>query len=215
MSLSAWMTLLLRHLSRAALLALLVTSSNVSGAQGPETARQRNVDAPLRWTTKPMRVDRAEQDLPRIEDRRKSDPFPDILYVPPSVRTPDSVTFQVDGTIHRLAYLAPVPSQKVCVEETGRKWACGLRARMALRTLIAGKQIRCKSIAEGEDAFKIVHCELAVGRSLAEELLKAGAAVGSGVLDDDLGAMERQARTSRSGIWADSQFSRDHPERSR
>ncbi|WP_148259326.1 thermonuclease family protein [Polymorphum gilvum] len=172
------------------------------------------------WTTKPVRIDPKRQELPRAPDRVS--PYPDTMYVPPSVRVPNSVTFQVKGTVYRLAVLEPVPPQMVCREASGQRWACGLRARMNLRAMIAGKQIACRRIGVAADDGRppeaapkadpgpvLVDCVRGVDR-IALDLLRSGSAVAARDLGGDLGDLaadlataEAFARDLRAGIWSD------------
>ncbi len=151
-------------------------------------------------------MDRKNQKLPRAPDRRLSEPFPDHIYIPKSVRVSDSATFQVDDDIFRLAFLDPVPPQKVCKTVEGRRWSCGLRARTNLRAMIAGKQIKCRHTGQTEQGVRLVNCEVHFGATLAEDLLRSGSAI----IKPDAPAELTKAATvgveTRAGIWGDAEF---------
>ncbi|MEP4034696.1 hypothetical protein [Roseibium polysiphoniae] len=158
------------------------------------------------WTDKPVRIDRAKQDLERLPDRRLNEAFPNIMYVPKSVRITDSVTFSYRDEVFRLAHIAPVPSQMVCRAQDGRRWSCGLRARMNLRAMIAGKQFRCRKLAEEATAHYLVECQLANGQTVAELLLRSGSALGVKPIAPDLEQAEAFAISMRAGIWSDADY---------
>lgn len=194
-------------------LALLLVSGGMAQAQDPALTEPNTppVGSAVRWTSKPMRVDPAKQTMPRIQDRRLSADYPELLYVPRSVRTPDSVTFVLSAKTYRMTGIDPVPPQKVCKAREGRRWACGLRSRMALRNMISGKQIRCRVLKEMPEGEQLVDCELEYGVRLSEALLKEGAALAETQLADPvLATAAETARESRNGVWEDPAFFSAH-----
>ncbi len=158
------------------------------------------------WTTEPVRVDRKNQKMPRAPDRRLSEPFPDHIYIPKSVRVSDSATFQVGDDIFRLAFLDAIPPQKVCKTEEGRRWSCGLRARTNLRAMIAGKQIKCRQTGQTEKGVSLVNCEVHFGATLAEDLLRSGSATVKPDAPVELAKAAIFGVETRAGIWSDVEF---------
>ncbi|WP_346911917.1 hypothetical protein [uncultured Roseibium sp.] len=174
-----------------------------------QNAKQTDQDAgntKVLWTTEPVRVDRKNQKLPRAPDRRLSEPFPDHIYIPKSVRVSDSTTFQVGDDIFRLAFLEPIPPQKVCKTEEGRRWSCGLRARTNLRAMIAGKQIKCRQTGQTEQGVPLVNCEVHFGVTLAEDLLRSGSATMTPDAPVELTKASTFGVETRAGIWSDAEF---------
>ena len=158
------------------------------------------------WTTEPVRVDRKNQKLPRAPDRRLSEPFPDHIYIPKSVRVSDSTTFQVGDDMFRLAFLEPIPPQKVCKTVEGRRWSCGLRARTNLRAMIAGKQIKCRKTRQTEQGVPLVNCKVHFGATLAEDLLRSGSAIIKPDAPGELTKASTFGVETRAGIWNDAEF---------
>ncbi|GGB59773.1 hypothetical protein GCM10011316_34780 [Roseibium aquae] len=193
-------------------------AGDTAASAGPAEPQER-----LLWTREPVRVDPKAQTLPRLPDRASDHPFPQSLFLPRSVRVTDSVSFAFGDTRYRLSGLDPVPPAQVCLEEQGQRMACGLRARMTLRTLIAGRLLRCRTVLPAEndmaendvsdnDAMK-VDCVQGVQR-LAEALVSAGHAfVADPVRYPDLDSLEKTARNDQRGVWADPQIRGARPER--
>ncbi|MBO6759062.1 MAG: thermonuclease family protein [Roseibium sp.] len=157
------------------------------------------------WTTKPTRVDPKSMELPRVPDRRLSNPYPDILYVPNSVRVPDSVTFRVRGKTYRLQDVDPVPPKKVCGNADTGRWACGLKARLALRSMIAGRQIQCSTSKPSGAEGRLVRCATNL-TDIASALVEIGAALARENGPPNLGEASLKARKARAGIWRDPTF---------
>jgi hypothetical protein len=109
------------------------------------------------WTSQPKPVDRNAPQLPRIAAVPKIDPYPLILVVPETVRTSDNVTFSTPDGRYRLANVEQRQPNEICKEASGKRWACGLRLRMALRAKIAGRVFRCRMIAADSDP-KAIEC---------------------------------------------------------
>lgn len=173
---------------------------------------------PLLWTRDPVRVDRARQALPRVPDKVPADSSDSgrlILRIPrpPDVR--DSTGFAVGGAAYRIAEVAEVTAGRVCTGARGQRWACGLRARVALAELIRGRTLSCLPV-EAEPAgaaggstgaVRLVDCRIGE-RSLAVEMVRAGWATPlspGGVLAREADA----ARAARRGIHGDGPTAED------
>lgn len=156
------------------------------------------------WTQQPVRVAPEAQDLKRLPDRGAFDPYPMQFFVKPFVRVPDSVTFTIDDVTYRLFNIEPVPARMICRDLEGRRFACGLRARMTLRAMIAGKVLNCRRIDGPREAVVYVSC--AVGADpLAESLVRAGAARAVVPVPPHLAEAQAFALGLRIGLWSDAE----------
>ena len=158
------------------------------------------------WTLTPQRVDRSQQSLPRLPDKRLDDGYPDALYVPRSVRILDSVTFRVKGKIYRFMDVDPVPPAMICTAEDQQRWACGLRARLALRSVVAGRNLRCKQALDAGSSVLRLDCRGSDGARIASRLIRLGAAILRPGGPVDLTDATKTAVQQRAGIWRDAEF---------
>lgn len=106
-----------------------------------------------------------------------------------------------DGKRLRLSGIAAVPAGALCESAVGGRWACGLRAYVALRNFVHNKEIRCEILAERADgAFARCHRER---MNLSLWLLSEGWALyDSTTPDEALFKAGEDARKSGRGIWA-------------
>lgn len=166
-----------------------------------EQIRERIGGAVL-WTDKPVRVDPDRFQLRRAPARLAHAAYPDRIYVPRFVRVSDSTSFEIDGRAYRLFNVAPVSTRMICRDVEGRRFACGHRARMTLRGLITGKMLACRAIGGPPSPDRLVACELN-NRSLAEQLVRAGAAQAMAPIPPFLRDAHRFALDLRVGLWSD------------
>lgn len=153
-----------------ALVALAAVEIGGAAAQEPG-ALPREPGPRLRWTDKPVRVDREAQDLERLPDDLREDPYPMILEFPPrSLRVENSATFTLDGRPYRVANVEPRERREICADPLGRRLACGARGRAGLRSLLIGRRLACRIESE-RAAATIVECGLG-GESLSQRLLR-------------------------------------------
>jgi endonuclease YncB( thermonuclease family) len=195
------------------LLLMVLLFDPVHEAFASDNATVESSGTQVLWTNKPVRVDQKKQNLPRAVDRRLSDAFPEVFYVPKSVRVSDSVTFRIRNEEFRLAYLDPVPPQMVCRAEDGTRWSCGLRSRMNLRSMIAGKQIKCRRVNPPEADIPHMNCIIGYEQTLAANLLRSGSATPVGRLPEDLGEAANFAIETRAGIWSDGDYYKSYLDR--
>ena len=159
---------------------------------------------PLRWTREPVRIDRDAQQLPRAPALVREEAFPLDLRISQKVKVPDSATFEFDGKTYRLAAIEPIPPFQICQDRQGRKWACGLQSRLALRNLLTGSFIECRAVevdAEGRERFECLHS----GRQLGALMVEKGWAVPTSPPQGALEAARLQAQQGREGYWADAE----------
>jgi endonuclease YncB( thermonuclease family) len=182
-------------------LAVLVSLS----LAGHGFAQSSGSDQPI-WTDQPVRVDRDKQDFERVgpppaaaNAQAEADRFTVRLGASSHPTVLDSVSFSAGGTRYRLSGLEPVPSAKVCRNKDGLRWACGLRARASLSSLLNGQPVRCAPDGKVED-FELVECRR-LGRDLGEVQARAGHAMATA----GSRYMEKQAaaKAASEGIWGD------------
>ena len=96
---------------------------------------------------------------------------------------------------------------QVCMDESGRRWACGLQARAALHNVLAGRSLMCAPRMSGQRQDLTAVCTLtgpgmtAEGVPIARELVRRGWARPSDPQDGDLVDAEAAARKERAGLW--------------
>ena len=133
---------------------LLVAVLAGSAALNPATA-QTNSGDPV-WSSKPTRVDKTHQSLERLPPKLAeptADKYPLKLKRALPFRVIDSVSFVHGGKKYRLIDLDAVPAAKICAKEDGqRRWACGLKSRVALAGLLRGKPDSLRTV-EREGRF--------------------------------------------------------------
>lgn len=116
-------------------------------------------------------------------------------------------TVAEDGTLHAGGKhltplgLAMVAADMLCESPTSGRWACGLRAYVALRNFVHNKEIKCEILAERADgALARCHRERT---NLSLWLLAEGWALyDSSAPDDALFKAAEDARKNGRGIWA-------------
>jgi endonuclease YncB( thermonuclease family) len=171
----------------------------------PATAQSQTSDEPV-WTDRPVRIDRDNQDFERIGPspeaaaaQAEADRFT-LHFTPRSPLTVvDSVTFESLGTRYRLAGLEPVPANRICRNDRGERWACGLRARASLSSLLKSEPVRCAPQGTVDDV-EAVECQR-LGRDLAEAQVRDGHAIASA--GGDYVDREATARAASEGVWGD------------
>ena len=190
----------LRHgLASLVVLALLALVRPATAESDPPPRRR---DTPPIWTTTPTRID------PTRDLRQRIEPSPVARLEPRALvrgaRVGEPGVLLLDGRRHRLFGLAPLDPTRLCGEPTGRRWACGLRARGALVVLVGGRTLRCRPV-EAATEPPVIDC-LWQEHSLSERLIADGWAD----LDDDgradptLAAALAEARRHARGLWSTS-----------
>jgi endonuclease YncB( thermonuclease family) len=107
----------------------------------------------------------------------------------------------------RFQYVAVPPQEMICRGPAGVRWACGLRARIALNSFVKdrNRSIECE-VKEEADAVLLRLCR-AGAIELNHWLLSNGwAELAAGVSDPVLIAAERTARQNFLGIWGNGGF---------
>jgi endonuclease YncB( thermonuclease family) len=166
----------------------------------PAPPAAASVDRQPNWTASVQKVDPASSTQVRVEPEKVVVPYPEVLAVPRTVRTIDSVTILIGDQEVRLSGLVPVPPSASCQRRGGGQWACGLRGRSAFRSLVGGKALQCRNITLATDP-RVVDCQLS-GERLAKTLVAAGWALPEEKGDADLDAALAAARQAKAGVWA-------------
>ena len=92
-----------------------------------------------------------------------------------------------------------------CLDPQGQSYACGERARTALRRLVGERPVRC--LREGRDRFGrvLAPCSSASGEELNSVLVRTGWAVAyAGADGNAYRRIEREAQRARAGLWTGS-----------
>ena len=152
------------------------------------------------WTSGQVVIDPTKVPLPRLPPLTNPDPYNQLLSVPGNVRADNGAAFEFDRQGFRIARIDVPPTSAVCTNPDGIRWACGQRARMALRLLIAGKTLRCRPIEKASSEVS-VDCLLG-SKSIAAALIEGGWAVPAPPVDDSLAKSLAEAQSKRAGAWA-------------
>jgi len=123
------------------------------------------------------------------------------------VRIASNGQLQSNGGALKLYGISLPPRQKVCVTASGTRWACGLRAYIALRNLFAQRSLSCQPKDDDKPAAakmpRLVVCKID-DADVALSLLQDGLAdLAAGVSDQAYIAAESLAKSKKIGLWAD------------
>ena len=131
----------------------------------------RNVKLDVRaeslWTNAPVKVANAQhQQFERLPV--PPDPYPLKFRADGRWRALDNYRFSFNGVSYRVAELEPIERSRVCIDEQGRRFACGLNAFKALGNIVRGKFLECRILSD-EDAERTAECVIE-GKTLAQIL---------------------------------------------
>lgn len=114
------------------------------------------------------------------------------------MRVVDGDTLEIDGKIYRLNGIdAPEHGQKC-----GR-WACGKEATEALKSILAGRTVRCQPLSKDGYGRIIATC-YADGQDIGEMMVEAGIAWAFVKYSDAYEEAELNAKAKALGIWSGS-----------
>jgi hypothetical protein len=107
----------------------------------------------------------------------------------------------------RFQHVAVPPQEMICRGPAGVRWACGLRARIALNSFVKdrNRSIECE-VKEEADAVLLRLCRAGAIELNHWLLSKGWAELAAGVSDPVLIAAERTARQNFLGIWGNGGF---------
>jgi endonuclease YncB( thermonuclease family) len=107
----------------------------------------------------------------------------------------------VDGKAIKFTGTTILPSDVLCENETGGRWACGLRAYVALRNFVHGKEIKCEALQSTKDVT-ISRC-FRDRVNVSEWILGEGWALyDEAARDEALSYAAVEAQKNARGIWA-------------
>lgn len=150
-------------------------NTTVIGFDGRFVAPVRPADE-VRWSSEPQVVDPQAAAMPRVEAREAADDGPggEIIVFSERPEFLDSVTFAVSGGVRmRFAGVEGIAFNAICTGPDGARWACGNRARGAIRELLGGNALVCRRRDPAPDGAVLVTC-LLDGRDFAATLVGRG-----------------------------------------
>ena len=107
----------------------------------------------------------------------------------------------LDGKTIKFTGTTVLPPDVLCESDTGGRWACGLRAYVALRNFVHGKEIKCESLQATTDAT-ISRC-FRDRANVSEWMIGEGWALyDEAARDQALSRAAEDARKNARGIWA-------------
>ena len=113
----------------------------------------------------------------------------------------DDGIISASGKTLRLFGVNTVANDALCETPAGSRWACGLRAHVALRNFVHNKRIKCETLSENS-AGPILRC-YRERINISEWLLAEGWALyDEAAKDEALAAAARDAEKNARGIWA-------------
>jgi endonuclease YncB( thermonuclease family) len=118
-----------------------------------------------------------------------------------TARVLDGDTVEIGSTTIRLEGIDAPESDQLCLNRTGRPWACGVEARDRLAAEAAGREWTCK--IEGQDQYgrALATCAVA-GQNINRWLVRHGWALAFIRYSTAYVSDERAARDARRGLWA-------------
>ncbi|WP_312945846.1 hypothetical protein [Agrobacterium sp.] len=119
------------------------------------------------WTTEPVKVQRREPDIPLIDE------FPYKFRAQFNMKIHDSASFSTDEGIFLLENVVGIPSRKICIDKSGQRNACGAKASVVLRNILARKFVECRRTSIALRTW-LVDCRIN-GRSVSDMLLEKNA----------------------------------------
>ena len=109
------------------------------------------------WTTEPARVFPERQNFQRIPS--PPDPFPLKLRIMNDRFVLSNNSFRVGDTVYRLRDVDAIERSRVCSDEEGRRFSCGLLRFKNFQKAIRRKLMECGVVALEMDA-KVVECQI-------------------------------------------------------
>jgi len=125
------------------------------------------------WDLGPERVDPERYQAHRLPGRTEDDEFPLLLRIPKNVRVPNNAEFSFDGQSFRIVDVVPVAPTKICIDDLGRRSACGARARIQSRNAVAGRVLKCR-VLDQSGTSTVIDCKF--GTSTLSQVLTESSA---------------------------------------
>ena len=113
------------------------------------------------WPSEVRRVDPSRQNYVRLPPRVQT-ALPNArpkgsFRVRGFFRVRDSVSFVHRDKSYRLSGAEPVANSKICLDNQGRRWGCGIIARNTLAELLKSRDVFCVPTVE-EEEWTYVEC---------------------------------------------------------
>lgn len=133
------------------------------------------------WTDRPVRVDRNRQQFERIpaETGTASATAPQVHYIEigRDLKVVDAANFSTSGIVYRVVGIAGLKPNEICRDERGHRWACGVRSRATLRSLLQRRNLAARCTVEKADASPVEVACIYSNQNLADYLVARGLAV--------------------------------------
>jgi endonuclease YncB( thermonuclease family) len=120
------------------------------------------------------------------------------LYYRVMVR--DGGTLESASTVITLEGIEARAANAKCKDKTGRSWACGARARLALTRLIRGRAVTCAAPVSGAPKSLTARCSVG-GKDLSAWMVDQGWAEAAAPAEPKLAKAADAARKKRIGLW--------------
>lgn len=123
-----------------------------------------------------------------------------------TVTVAEDGTVSVNGRPVRLSGLSLVPKAQLCQTAAGERWTCGLRAFVAIRNFVHGKNLRCDGDFESTSSADAV-CYLD-RTNVSDWIVSEGWAIYDNRTNSEtLAKLSSEAKAEKRGIWTnDSQM---------
>ncbi len=159
------------------------------------------------WTTKPVRVDRSNQNYERLpppehqKKKRETEQKRFVLRLPAQITMRNSTMFSALGKDYALDGVEPIPAEKICTSATGSHWPCGRRGAMFSGKLLRRQLLRCTSAIYTDTETRLSDCRVG-NKNVQAEIVLAGQAFAVSKAPE-LDTLMQKAREARKGVWRD------------
>lgn len=116
------------------------------------------------WTTEPVKVQRREPDIPLVDE------YPYKFRAQFNMKIHDSASFSTDDGVFLLENVVGIPQHQICTDTLGQRNACGAKASVVLRNMLARNYVECHRTPIALRTW-LVDCRIN-GRSLSDMLLE-------------------------------------------
>lgn len=133
------------------------------------------------WTDKPVRINPKEQTFLRLPpiDRQEIQKPERAIQIAPGVAVVDAANFLSNGRSYRIIGLRGLARNEICRDASGRKWACGVRSRATVRSILT-QSLKTRCYVEDEQVDPVTLKCLYGGKPLADFLISMDLAESTG-----------------------------------
>lgn len=133
------------------------------------------------WTDRPVRVDRGRQQFERIPAKTADAPASAVqvhyIEIGRDLKVVDAANFSTTGIAYRIVGITGLKPNEICRDMLGRRWACGVRSRATLRSLLQRRNLAARCAVEKADASPIEVACIYLNQNLTDYLVARGLAV--------------------------------------